>query len=519
MPALDLDSLLSLLSAVSAPSTTSLPVRCGGPSASTAEVTAAVQHVAQELLGSQMSADESLMEVALDSLGAVEFRSRLSSKLSDVSLPETLIFEYPTLRQVEAHVHDIVRTISVEPALPRASGEMLMGATSLRQFLSHHAVAPAPLPSTPALPPRAPAAVQSFTRLDLTKLSASLVMASKADSAHPTLVRRRPPRISEGHQNNLVIIHSFLGDDAGYERLWQMSLANHAIYAIQHAALVTHDLSAIQGTATSMLEGYAAALVTELKGEAFALVGASYGSMVAHNLAHVAQAFGSQPSRLILLDPWPQWPASNLSLGVHDYRSAAKVLMVMRAAALGGVDPEDAEFQAKIEDELAPVPSDALGLFLAAKLLPTNASAEEMLAGAHRMTRKILAVMDSGEQAAALLAGVRPFYSPSGEPVVMMVLASGRRKFYEAIFGVMGLEDSLDGYGSVAMHLHVEGSHLDVCNRCSANLVPEFTEAVGDWLTPPVTPAPPWAVTHSTPRAQGASVTQPPHAVDFPLWL
>ena len=44
------------------------------------------------------------MEAGLDSLGAVEFRSRLSQQLGDVKLPETLIFDFPTLRQVEVHV-------------------------------------------------------------------------------------------------------------------------------------------------------------------------------------------------------------------------------------------------------------------------------------------------------------------------------------------------------------------------------------------------------------------------------
>ena len=60
--------------------------------------------MAQELLGSHTSSDAPLMEAGLDSLGAVEFRSRVSNKLDGVKLPETLIFDFPTLRQVQVHV-------------------------------------------------------------------------------------------------------------------------------------------------------------------------------------------------------------------------------------------------------------------------------------------------------------------------------------------------------------------------------------------------------------------------------
>ena len=45
--------------------------------------------------------DAPLMEAGLDSLGAVELRSRLADRLSDSSLPETLVFDFPTLRQIK----------------------------------------------------------------------------------------------------------------------------------------------------------------------------------------------------------------------------------------------------------------------------------------------------------------------------------------------------------------------------------------------------------------------------------
>jgi acyl carrier protein len=96
----------------------------------TVAVSAAVREAAVELLP-DASADAPLLEAGLDSLGAVEFRNRLSARLDDaVELPETLVFDFPTLRKLEAHVDAVTR----HALLPSAS--TLDGADLLTSLLS-----------------------------------------------------------------------------------------------------------------------------------------------------------------------------------------------------------------------------------------------------------------------------------------------------------------------------------------------------------------------------------------------
>ena len=68
-----------------------------------AAVLSQVQDAVRGILGSDIGADEPLMAAGLDSLGAVELRNSLESRLG-LQLPGTLVFDYPTAAAIAGYV-------------------------------------------------------------------------------------------------------------------------------------------------------------------------------------------------------------------------------------------------------------------------------------------------------------------------------------------------------------------------------------------------------------------------------
>jgi len=69
-----------------------------------------VAAVADELVGGHVDADAPLMEAGMDSLGAVELRTRLQQYVANGILPSTLVFEHPTSRQLTDFLNTLKKT-------------------------------------------------------------------------------------------------------------------------------------------------------------------------------------------------------------------------------------------------------------------------------------------------------------------------------------------------------------------------------------------------------------------------
>lgn len=70
---------------------------------STAAILDGVLAAVQSVLGHEVAAQDSLMEVGLDSLGAVELRNALSQNF-EVELPVTFTFDYPTPQAMAGYI-------------------------------------------------------------------------------------------------------------------------------------------------------------------------------------------------------------------------------------------------------------------------------------------------------------------------------------------------------------------------------------------------------------------------------
>ena len=62
-----------------------------------------VTELVQKTLGQAIRREQPIMEAGLDSLGAVELRSSLQTKLG-IELPATLTFDYPTIASIAKYL-------------------------------------------------------------------------------------------------------------------------------------------------------------------------------------------------------------------------------------------------------------------------------------------------------------------------------------------------------------------------------------------------------------------------------
>lgn len=91
------------------------------PACAYAQVRSTIEECVRNVLGSDIAGDAPLMSSGLDSLGAVELRNSLEGALG-LSLPTTLVFDYPTIDAMADYV--VAQTPEDEPeALALAGGK------------------------------------------------------------------------------------------------------------------------------------------------------------------------------------------------------------------------------------------------------------------------------------------------------------------------------------------------------------------------------------------------------------
>lgn len=94
------------------------------PSWTLVEIEAALEGIANNILGKVTTPQQPLMEIGLDSLAAVEMQNAISITFGDQELPITFVFDYPTISAMARYLMD--RTRLIESAEPTPSSTSLI---------------------------------------------------------------------------------------------------------------------------------------------------------------------------------------------------------------------------------------------------------------------------------------------------------------------------------------------------------------------------------------------------------
>ena len=71
------------------------------------DIASMVERIVSQSVGRSVGVDEPLVAAGLDSLGAVEVRRELAA-VAGIDLPSTLIFDYPTIANIAAHILEVM---------------------------------------------------------------------------------------------------------------------------------------------------------------------------------------------------------------------------------------------------------------------------------------------------------------------------------------------------------------------------------------------------------------------------
>jgi len=393
----------------------------------------------RDVAGSHVGADQPLMEAGLDSLGAVELGNQLQDA-AGVTLPSTLIIDFPTARQLSEYLLDLpAETHGPDPGLEEYSVPSYTSFGDGDDYISPCLVRlrgeAEGSPSTPV----------------------------RGDAAAPEATGNTAPL--------LVIVHSVAGDEQGYERFYRRRKhhswqdANAEVVATRHPGLSRRgDESSFDAHSLQhLIDQYAGELVAYAGGRTFNLIGASLGSIMAHRMAITCRNLGGRPERVILIDPPQPNPlpgfmgamARNVRIGP---RQAAESLMLgtslsksLSVEATMGAEDESAALGA-LYQEVQSAPEQMLSFLLAKASVPrflelAGDDMERALFDASRRisTHRHLVQLLWNEWAGTAAKPPRPFKYTSrrGAPAIFLVRAEERGAFFGLMMaqGLRGVSD------------------------------------------------------------------------------
>jgi thioesterase domain-containing protein len=255
----------------------------------------------------------------------------------------------------------------------------------------------------------------------------------------------------------MIIAHSVVGDEQGFDR-WHMGIAsNRDILVLRHPALRTGKFSAAVSI-QSLSVAYAQEVIAYQGEEPFDLIGASLGAIIAHRVAILARQHGGKPRRVVLIDP-PEisvLPGFLRLVACHaniSFHMAAESLIIGPHIQLGGArDPESLDALQRVLDEVRSSPEHALPFILAKAGLSersTLAQTQQAVCQAairikvHRQLIQL--IWDEWGGNAPAPPQPFSFTSSRGGPAIFMVTASERGAFFGFLMtqGLRNIDDSV----------------------------------------------------------------------------